>query len=159
MDFLQQIGYAGLNSKIKRLSDELLYSIRDYYKSAGLDIEPNWHLIFLLLEKYNSLTITEISHELRMSHPACVKIINKMKQKGYIDTKTDENDSRKQRLELSKKAKKTLPTLHKHWDACIKTTKELIENSPNFIQDLTEFENLLTEKNYKERTIENLTQL
>ncbi|MFT4802241.1 MAG: MarR family transcriptional repressor of emrRAB [Flavobacteriaceae bacterium] len=159
MDFLQQIGYAGLNSRVKRLSDELLYSTRDYYKNAGLDIEPNWHLIFLLLEKHHSLTITEISQELRMSHPACVKIINKMKKKGYIDTTTDENDSRKQLLELSEKSKNKLPDLHKHWDACIKTTKELIEKSPNFIQELIEFENLLAEKNYKERTIENFKEL
>ncbi|MDG3581442.1 MarR family winged helix-turn-helix transcriptional regulator [Galbibacter pacificus] len=159
MDFLQQIGYAGLNSRIKRLSDELLYSTRDYYKNAGLNIEPNWHLIFLLLEKHNSLTITEISQELRMSHPACVKIINKMKKKNYIETKTDKNDSRKQLLELSEKSKNKLPNLHKHWDACIETTKELIENSPNFMQELTEFEKLVADKNYNERTIENVKEL
>lgn len=159
MDFLQQIGFAGLNSRIKRLSDELLYSTRDYYKNAGLDIEPNWHLIFLLLEKHKSLTITEISQELRMSHPACVKIINKMKKQDYIDTKTDENDSRKQLLELSDKAKNKLPELHKHWDAGIKTTEELIENSPNFMQELTEFENLVADKNYMERTSKNFNEL
>lgn len=33
----------------------------------------------------------------------------------------------------------------------MKTTKELIENSPNFIQELTEFEKLMAEKTYKER--------
>lgn len=159
MDFLQQIGFAGLNSRIKRLSDELLYSTRDYYKNAGLDIEPNWHLIFLLLEKHESLTITEISQELRMSHPACVKIINKMKKKNYIDTKTDKDDSRKQLLELSDKAKNKLPEFHKHWGACIKTTEELIEKSPYFIRDLSEFENLLTEKNYMERTLRNFNEL
>ncbi|WP_291726081.1 MarR family winged helix-turn-helix transcriptional regulator [Bernardetia sp.] len=159
MDFLQQIGFAGLNSRIKRLSDELLYSTKDYYKNAGLDIEPNWHLIFLLLEKHKSLTITEISQELRMSHPACVKIINKMKKKGYIDTKKDENDSRKQLLELSDKAKNKLPEFHKHWDACIKTTEELIEQSPNFMQELTEFENLVADKNYMERTLKNFNEL
>lgn len=156
MDFLQQIGHAGLNSRIKRLSDELLYSTRDYYKAVGLEIEPNWHLIFLLLEKQNSLTITEISEELRMSHPACVKIINKMKKKGYINTKTDKKDSRKQLLKLSEKSKNQLPNFHKHWNACIKTTKELTENSPHFIQELTEFENLVAAKNYKERTLNNL---
>lgn len=159
MDFLQQIGFAGLNSRIKRLSDELLYSTRDYYKNAGLDIEPNWHLIFLLLEKNKSLTITEISQELRMSHPACVKIINKMKKQDYIDTKTDEKDSRKQLLELSDKAKNKLPEFHKHWDACIKTTEELIEQSPNFMQELTEFENLVSDKNYMERTLKNFNEL
>lgn len=159
MDFLREIGFAGLNSRIKRLSDELLYSTRDYYKNAGLDIEPNWHLIFLLLEKHSSLTITEISQELKMSHPACVKIINQMKKKGYIDTMPDARDSRKQLLELSEKSKTQLPTFHKHWDACIKTTEELIANSPNFMQELTELEDLVTMENYKERTIKNFGEL
>lgn len=159
MDFLQQIGLAGLNSRIKRLSDDLLYSTRDYYKKAGLDIEPNWHLIFLLLENHKSLTITEISQELRMSHPACVKIINKMKKKDYIDTKTDKNDARKQLIELSDKAKNKLPEFHKHWEACIRTSEELIEKSPHFIQELTEFENLVADKNYMERTLKNYNEL
>lgn len=159
MDFLREIGFAGLNSRIKRLSDELLYSTRDYYKNAGLDIEPNWHLIFLLLEKHSSLTITEISQELKMSHPACVKIINQMKKKGYIDTMPDVRDSRKQLLELSEKSKPQLPTFHKHWDACIKTTEELIANSPNFMQELAELEDLVTMENYKERTIKNFGEL
>ena len=94
-----------------------------------------------------------------MSHPACVKIINKMKKQDYIDTKTDENDSRKQLLELSDKAKKKLPEFRKHWDACIKTTEQLIEQSPNFMQELTEFENLVADKNYMERSLKNFNEL
>ncbi|MDA0176382.1 MarR family transcriptional regulator [Mesoflavibacter profundi] len=155
MDFLVEIGLAGLNSRIKRLSDDLLYSTREYYKNAGLDIEPNWHLIFLILEKNKSLTITDISQELRLSHPACIKIINKMKKKKYIVTRADKNDSRKQLLELSTKAKEKLPEFHKHWEACIKTSEQLIENSPSFLKDLSELEQLISEKNYNQRTLEN----
>ncbi len=159
MDYLEKIGLAGLNSRIKRLSDELLYSTRDYYKKVGLDIEPNWHLIFLLLEEHGSLTVTEISQELRMSHPACVKIINKMKKKNYITSKTDKNDSRKQLLELSDKAKTRLPEFIKHWGAGTKTTEQLIKRSPHFIQELTEIENLVSDKNYMQRTLKNLNEL
>lgn len=155
-DFLTEIEFAGLTSRIKRLSDDILYSTRDYYKTIGLDIEPNWHLIFLLLEKNNSLTITEIAQELRMSHPACVKIINKMKKKDYVITKTDENDSRKQLLKLSDKSKKQLPEFHKHWDACIKTIQEFVQDSPHFSEELSAFEAKVNEKSYKERSLENL---
>ncbi len=155
-DFLTDIKFAGLTSRLKRLSDDILYSTRDYYKTVGLDIEPNWHLIFLLLEKNGSLTITEISQELRMSHPACVKIINKMKKKDYVTTKTDNNDLRRQLLELSDKSKKQLPSFHKHWDACIKTIEELLEQSPHFDEDLRKIEMKISKKNYKERTLNNL---
>jgi len=159
MDFLEEIGFAGLNSRIKRLSDDLLYSTRDYYKNAGLDIEPNWHLVFLLLEKHATLTITDISQELRMSHPACVKIVNKMKKRGYLDTIVDKNDSRRQLLLLSKKATSMLPEFRKHWEACIQTSKDLIEKSPNFMKELSEFESLVAEKNYMDRTLENFNKL
>lgn len=155
-DYLTQIGLAGLNSRLKRLSDELLYSTRDYYKEVGLDIEPNWHLIFLLLERHAQMTITEISNELRMSHPACIKIIKKMKKKGYISTKTDSRDSRRQLLELTEKSMKALPTFHKHWKAGMKTTEDIIANSPHLIDELTELEKLVSEINYKERTLNNL---
>ncbi|CAM4396183.1 MarR family winged helix-turn-helix transcriptional regulator [Zobellia nedashkovskayae] len=155
-DFLTEIEFAGLNSRIKRLSDEILYSTRDYYKTMGLDIEPNWHLIFLLLEKYESMTITDISQELRMSHPACVKIINKMKKKGYVNSRTDDNDLRKQLLELSEKSLKQLPVFREHWNAGAKTTKDLMENSPHFIEELKEIELRISEKSYKERTLKHL---
>jgi len=155
-DFLSEIEFAGLNSRIKRLSDEILYSTRDYYKTMGLDIEPNWHLIFLLLEKYESMTITDISQELRMSHPACVKIINKMKKKGYVNSRTDDNDLRKQLLELSEKSLEQLPVFREHWNAGAKTTKDLMENSPHFIEELKEIELRISEKSYKERTLKHL---
>ncbi|CAM3606589.1 MarR family transcriptional regulator [Zobellia roscoffensis] len=155
-DYLSEIEFAGLISRIKRLSDEILYSTRDYYKTVGLDIEPNWHLIFLLLEEYESMTITEIAQELRMSHPACVKIINKMKKKGYVTTRTDDRDLRRQLLELSEKSKKQLPLFHKHWNAGMKTTEELVANSPHFIKELKEMEIKISKKSYKERTLNNL---
>ncbi|WP_339707807.1 MarR family transcriptional regulator [uncultured Kriegella sp.] len=155
-DFLTEIELAGLISRLKRLSDELLYSTRDYYKTVGLDIEPNWHLVFLLLEKTNALTISEISQELRMSHPACIKIIKKMKKHDYLISKTDKNDSRKRILELSDKAKKRLPSFHRHWEAGIQTTQELLQNSPHIFEDLKAFEKEVSEVSYKERTLKNL---
>ena len=57
-DFLSEIRYAGLTSRLKRLSDLLLYSTKNFYKSVEIDIEPNWHLVFLLLK---ALNITDIS--------------------------------------------------------------------------------------------------
>ncbi|MBD1261712.1 MarR family transcriptional regulator [Maribacter polysiphoniae] len=155
-DFLSEIEYAGLISRIKRLSDEILYSTRDYYKTVGLDIEPNWHLVFYLLERNGSMTITDISQELRMSHPACVKIIKKMKKKGYVLTKTDDSDSRRQLLQLSDKSKAQLPFFRKHWDAGIKTTEDLIADSPHFVEELKQLELKIDQKSYKDRTLDNL---
>lgn len=122
----------------------------------GADIEPNWHLVFLLLKEYQSLTITDLSERLQLSHPAVVKIIRNMKQKGYIDTETDKIDSRKQILTLSDKAQKALPKFEKYWEACVQTMNELVEDNPDFLKNLEKIENKVKESSYKERTLRNL---
>lgn len=155
-DFLSEIKYAGLTSRLKRLSDLLLYSTKDFYKSKGVDIEPNWHLIFLLLKEYNALNITELSDRLQLSHPAIIKIVNNMKQKGYLVAKTDDIDSRKQILTLSAKAHDALPLFEEYWEACIQTMREVLEDNPEFLNALGSIEQKFRESSYKERTLKNL---
>lgn len=150
-DYLKQIEYAGLFSRIKRLSDEILYDTKEYYKSVNVDIEPNWHLIFLILEEHQSITLSEISEKLRMSHPACIKIINKMKSSGYIQSNRDKNDHRKQILQLTEKAINNLPIFHQHWDKALIAIKEIMNKCPHFFYELEIIENDLREKKYKNR--------
>ena len=155
-DFLVEIDFAGLSSRIKRLSDTILYSTKDFYKAVDTDIEPNWHLVFLLLNKYSSLTLTKISEHLQLSHPAVVKIVKNMKRSGYVLTEADNSDSRKQLVTLSDKALIALPQLEKYWDACIKTMKELVEDTPSFLDSLSKIEAKVQQSSYKERTLKNL---
>ncbi len=158
-DFLTALGHEGLAGRLKRLSDELLYSTREYYKSVGLDIEPNWHLVFLLFEKQEELTISEISEALKMSHPAIVKIVNRMKERGYLITEQDQYDGRKQILTLSQKSKMSLPEFRKHWDAGIITMQQLVESSPHFLEELGQLEAKFKASTYKERTTKNFKAL
>ncbi|MCV9934120.1 MarR family winged helix-turn-helix transcriptional regulator [Flavobacterium sp. LS1R47] len=158
-DFLIEIQLVGLTSRLKRLTDNILYSTKDFYKAVGVDIEPNWHLIFLLLKKHRELTVTEISERLQMSHPAIVKIIRNMKLKDYIGTKTDTTDSRKQLLYLTTKAELALPQLEKCWEACILTMEELLEGNEFFLKNLELIEEKIGKKSYKERTLKNLNRL
>lgn len=152
-DYLKEIKFAGIFSRIKRLNDEILYDTKEYYKSVGIDIEPNWHLIFLLLEEHNSMTISMISAKLRMSHPACVKILNKMKAAGYVNTSKDENDHRKQLLMLTQKSKDMLPVFHSHWKKCLKAIEKMMETVPHFCSDLEIIEKHLKDEKYKDRII------
>lgn len=158
-DFLIEIQLVGLTSRLKRLTDSILYSTKDFYKAVGVDIEPNWHLIFLLLKKHKELTVTEISERLQMSHPGIVKIIRNMKLKDYIGTKTDTADSRKQLLYLTNKAELALPQLEKCWEACILTMEELLEGNELFLKNLELIEEKIGQKSYKERTLNNLKKI
>ncbi|WP_345948946.1 helix-turn-helix domain-containing protein [Mucilaginibacter sp. PAMB04274] len=155
-DFLRKLSYAGLSSRIKRLSDALLYSTKDFYHSLGLDIEPNWHLVFLLLKENENLSLADIAERLQLSHPAIIKIVKAMQIKGYVQAKKDENDSRKQILFLTQKSYDALPGFERCWTACVLTMQEIAADNNDFLDALTKIEEKIKVSNYKDRTIKNL---
>lgn len=155
-DYLKELGLLGLIARLKRISDTMLYSIRDLYKLKGFDIEPNWHIVFLQLKKYKTRTMTEISDSLKLSQPAVVKMINKMKEKGYIDVIADSTDNRKKQIQLSKKAKIKLPEFENVWQGGQATIGDLLFENKTFVRQLENIENLLDEKNFKDRVIEKI---
>ena len=137
-DFIDSIQYYGLSARIKRLSDTLNNESRKMNAFLGFDTEPNWHLIFLLL-KNESLPVTEIARRLQFSHPAVVKIIKKMKERGYIYSVQDEHDSRKQHLSLTEKSKALLPKFEEGWTRIQAILKEC--TTPDFLSSIEFFEN------------------
>ena len=151
-DFLIEMGFPGLTGRLKRLSDSFVYSTREYYRSHGLEIEPNWHMIFLLLKKNKQLTITEIAEALHLTHPAIVQLVNKMKKKGYITATKDPKDQRKSQLMLSKKALNKLPEIETYWKAGNKGLEEIMEHRDHILKELSILENNLEKEDFKERS-------
>ena len=155
-DFLKELGYLGVIARLKRVSDSIFYSIREVYKLENMDIEPNWHLVFLILKKHKTRTMTEIAKSFHLSQPAIVKIINKMRNKGYIDIIKDTHDNRKRQLQLSKKAKSELPRFEKLWSVGQQTIKEMLEESELFLVLLEKFEQQIEQKSFKGRVLNHL---
>ena len=77
MDFLVELGTLGWVTRLKRISDTMLHDGRRMYKKLGVDLEPNWFVIFRLLEKHDKLPVTQIAAEIGMSHPSVIAIIKK----------------------------------------------------------------------------------
>ncbi|MFY0714423.1 MarR family transcriptional regulator [Seonamhaeicola sp. NFXS20] len=152
-DFLIALEYEGITSRLKRLSDTLLYSTKDLYKSEGLDIDPNWNLIFRLLQEHNELTITEMADTLQFSHPAVIKIVKKMKKRGYIHSYADKDDKRKQVLSLTNKAHKHIKTFEAYWAAGTEVVEDLLADSPNLLDELTKIEEKVNQLDYKQRVL------
>ncbi|MFD2033566.1 MarR family winged helix-turn-helix transcriptional regulator [Belliella marina] len=150
-DFLIEMGVTGLTGRLKRLNDLFVYQTRQFYEEQGVDIEPNWHMIFLLLEKHGSLTVTEIADAIQISHPAVIKLTHKMKKNGYVKSIRNPDDLRKQQLELTKKAHETLPQLKKYWDAGEKSLNDLLEHNQELMIQLVKLEENLKELGFKDR--------
>ncbi|HCM35833.1 MarR family transcriptional regulator [Chryseobacterium sp.] len=127
-DFIKELGYKALDSRLKRISDRMSHDVRKFYKEFGIDVEPNWYLVFMLLQKKEEVSITDIAEPLGYSHPSVVVIIKKMTEKGYLTIKKDTTDKRKQLISLSPKAIEMLPQLEQIWDSCEKAILQLLEN-------------------------------
>lgn len=155
-DFLKDLGLLGVTARIKRLSDSLFYSIKELYKSQGIDIEPGWHLVLLILKEKKRVSMIEIAEMLNLSKPAVTKMINKMQGMGYVIIVSDKNDARKKMLELSEKAKRELPGFGKVWKAGQKAVQQILEGNPHFMDSLSAFEKNQSEESFSERAIKNL---
>lgn len=148
-DFLPELQHLGFTARIKRLNEKIVSSTIDHYSSLNLKIEPNWHVIFLLLKQKEKLTVTEIANALGFSHPAMIKITRKMKDQGYLDTFKDEKDGRKTLIQLSKKGQKALPVFELEWHRIQEVLKEVV--SDDFLEKLTQLEQELQKQSFKER--------
>lgn len=155
-DFINELGYLALATRLKRVSDVMIHSGRQMYKSLDLDVEPNWYLIFKLLIKYERLSVTEIAAKLHFSHPSIVTIANKMEKSGYIQSELDSIDSRKRQFTLTEKAIQKLPELEQIWEAGTKGVEDLFTNNPSFLDQLEQLEIQLSQKDFMERTLTEL---
>lgn len=155
-DFVLELGYLALAVRLKRISEAMIHGGRSLYKFLNFDIEPNWFLLFKLLKKQESAAITEIAALLHFSHPTVVSIVNKMKSRGYLESFTDPEDSRKQLVKLSDRAIKELPAFEKVWTAGTRGLQKMFASDHGFLEQLTQLELKLRERNFMEITLNEL---
>lgn len=154
-DFLRELGTISFVTRLKRVSDAMLHDGRRMYKQLGYDIEPNWFVIFKLLEKNKEMTVTEIAERIGFAHPSVIAIVNKMVKSGYVAEKKSPSDSRKRILTLTDKAENKMPEFQKIWDAGTAGVKRMLETTDAFAF-LETLENKINEKGFKNRTLKEL---
>ena len=150
-DFIKELGYKALDSRFKRISDRMAHDVRKLYKEFNIDVEPNWYLIFMLLQKNDKISIAEIAERLGYAHPSVVIIVKKMTDKGYLNSKQDSNDKRKQIISLTKKALKLLPELQKLWNSCENAILSILEEDLSILSYLDKIDTVLKESSFHNR--------
>lgn len=155
-DFVNELGYLALATRLKRISEAMVHSGRQMYKTLGMDIEPNWYLIFKLLQKYEQLSVMEMATKLHFSHPSVISLVNKIEVAGYIESSVDKSDSRKRQFRLTEKAIINLPEWEKVWEAGTIGVEKIFSDT-NFLDQLESLEIHLSQQDFKERTLNELS--
>ncbi|MEQ9404876.1 MAG: MarR family transcriptional regulator [Cyclobacteriaceae bacterium] len=155
-DFINELGYLALATRLKRISEAMVHSGRHMYKSLGMDIEPNWFLIFKLLMKYDQLSVTEMANKLHFSHPSVITMVNKMELNGYLHSIQDKVDTRKRLFSLSDRAIKEIPEFEKIWEAGTIGVQKLFAYDNHFLDLLESLEIQLSQSDFMQRTLNEL---
>lgn len=150
-DFIKELGYKALDSRLKRISDRMARDIRKLYGELQLDVEPNWYLVFMLLRDHEHLSIAEIAERLGYAHPSVVVIVQKMKEKGYVKAEKDPTDKRKKLIALTEKTKHMLPELEKIWDSCENTILQVLDDDLSILNHLDTIEGSLNANSFYKR--------
>ena len=151
IDLIKQLGYKALDSRLKRISDRMSHDVRQFYKEMGIDVEPNWYLVFMLLQKEGEIPIAAIAEALGYTHPSVSVIVKKMADKGYLYIRKDSIDKRKQLVSLSKKALKLLPKLEDIWRSCEKAILNLLDKDLAILRYLDHIDTSLEAVSFHKR--------
>lgn len=154
-DFAAELGCLGFTMRLKRISDSLMHDGKRMYKQLGVDIEPNWYVIFRLLKQEGEQSVMEIAEKIKLAHPSVITITTKMMKAGYLTSEQCSADSRKRLLNLTPKALEKLPEFERIWNAGEKSIVQALKDT-QVMQALKIIEERFAEKGFRERTIENL---
>lgn len=154
-DFAKELGCLGFTMRLKRLSDALIHDGRKLYKHLGIDIEPNWYIIFRLIKKEGEMSVTEIADAIQMAHTSVISITNKMIKSDYLYSTPCKKDSRRRVLNLTKKSLDKLPALEQIWDAGERGIISALSET-DAMNILLVLEERFKEKGFKDRTLEKL---
>ncbi|MGD1889578.1 MAG: GNAT family N-acetyltransferase [Cyclobacteriaceae bacterium] len=152
-DVFSELGLLSLGSRLKRLSDQMMYQVSDIYHHRQIDFEPSWLPVFTLLQDGNARAVTDISQTLGLAHPSVIQITNAMIKKGVVTSQKDPTDSRRRLIQLTERGKRVRTDLTEVWDDIRQSVNQIMhEANCDLLQDLEAVEKVMTHQNLFHRT-------
>ncbi|WP_289644970.1 MarR family winged helix-turn-helix transcriptional regulator [Maribacter aestuarii] len=150
-DLVKQLGYANLDTRLKRISDKMSHSLRAMYRDFDMDTEPNWYLVLWIVNNQPNVSVMEIANRLKFTHQSVMNMTSKMINKGYLKNLKDPLDKRKTIFNLTKKAEDAMPLFTKIWEIGKKVTLELLNENTEIMPHLEQLEANLEKASFGER--------
>lgn len=126
-DGIQQLGALALGSRLRRVSEPLMYDVAKVYKDCDVNFEPRWLPVYTcLLQADSPYSIMDIAEYLGVTQPAVSQITTQMLKKGWVVVSADKQDARKRLFCLTKEARECEYALKPIWNAVRESAESLI---------------------------------
>jgi GNAT superfamily N-acetyltransferase len=154
MDFLEQLGFLALGSRMRRLSDTLMSDVGGIYRELGIDFAPRWFPLTRLLMERAPTGISDSAAELGFTQPAISQLAREMVDAGLVRADGDPADERRRLLSLTDQGREMAGRLRPIWrwiEAAV--TEAAYEAEADLAPSLTRFEAALMREGLRERTL------
>lgn len=100
-DILEQVGYLGLASRLKRLADRLQAEAVSVFDNRAYPIQTTHFPLIAALEANGPLSVSAAVEATGVSQPAITRIHNALQAMGLTDTRPVEGDNRQKEIFLT----------------------------------------------------------
>jgi len=155
MYFFDRAGKMAIGSRLRMLTDKIMEDATQIYKLYEINLKAKWFPVFYILTEDGSRTITSMAKDIGHSHPSVSNIIREMAAEGLVVEKKDQNDGRRNIIELSKKGKQTAEKITDQYKDVTAAINSIIHQTRyDLWKAVEEWEFLLSEKPLLERVKE-----
>jgi DNA-binding MarR family transcriptional regulator len=100
-DFIKSLGTPYMAHLLRRLYDDFVRNITEWYEEIGLLAPPRTHSTLEVLDREGPLGVTEVAEKLRQSHPLVLTWVRQLKELGLVQASHDPDDARRTVLSLT----------------------------------------------------------
>jgi DNA-binding MarR family transcriptional regulator len=158
-DLYSEAGVLILGTRLRRLSERLLGEISRVYQEKQIPFEPAWFPVFFILEKEQSITITQLALRLSVSQPAISQTTLNLESRGLVSLNPDPDDKRRRSITLTDEGRSLLQRVRPIWDSLEERLNHALglgNNSRKLMDALAEFESGLVEENLAENVLKDM---
>lgn len=146
------LGPLGLTIRLKRIADRMTQDARRTYRDLGLEIEPNWHAVLLLVEQEPGLGVADIARRLGLAHPSVSALVGQIAKRGFLRVVNDPQDGRRRTVKLTPKAKRRLPAMKVVWEAASRAIEDMLKDTDgDLLSTLEGFEQAIEARTFERR--------
>lgn len=151
INYTSRAGGSALGARLRRLSERIDREVTQFYAEQGVIFEQRWYGTLNLLDRYDSLTVGELSEALGISHVSVSQTRDSLHKAGLVNTAADPDDARRRILRLSKKGRNLVNRLKPTWDALSASAEALDREAGGVVDLLDRLENALDRVSVSER--------
>ncbi|GAB2786227.1 DNA-binding MarR family transcriptional regulator/predicted GNAT family N-acyltransferase [Hymenobacter luteus] len=126
MDFFDELGSAGLGSRLRRLSEVVTSQAAEVYELYHVAFEPRWFPVFYVVATEPGRHVGDIAERIGQTHAAVSQVVKDLVKHELVQVQRGETDQRRSVISLTEKGAALWPALQQQTADVRQATETLL---------------------------------